>query len=222
MTTSNLLDTIIAQVKLSKKETAKQQKIVETAIAMFAEKGYANTSTSEIAKKSGVAEATIFRHYGTKENLLLSVILPFLKNSLPMVAHEFVEQLAPSGFERFEDLLRALIRNRLEFLKANKDLFQIFVKELLYREDFRNELLSLFGREVFQHFHQALERFKANGELVDIPTPTLIRMILSFIISQFAIRFVVMREDFITDDEAEVELMVRFVMSGVSNKASSS
>ncbi|MDP4107839.1 MAG: helix-turn-helix domain-containing protein, partial [Bacillota bacterium] len=43
--------------------TEKQQKIVETAIQMFADKGYASTSTAEIAKAAGVAEGTIFRHF---------------------------------------------------------------------------------------------------------------------------------------------------------------
>lgn len=45
----------------------KQLKILEAAVEMFAEKGYAATSTSEIAKKAGVAEGTIFRHYKTKK-----------------------------------------------------------------------------------------------------------------------------------------------------------
>lgn len=50
-------------VKLSEK----QIKILEAAIEIFAEKGYASTSTSEIAKRAGVAEGTIFRHYKTKK-----------------------------------------------------------------------------------------------------------------------------------------------------------
>lgn len=47
--------------------TEKQKKIIIAAIESFSEKGYAATSTSEIAKKAGVAEGTIFRHYKTKK-----------------------------------------------------------------------------------------------------------------------------------------------------------
>ena len=108
------LDTIIAQTKLSKKQTSKQQKIVETAIKMFAEKGYANTPTSEIAKKAGVAEGTIFRHYGTKDNLLLSVILPFFKESIPDVAEEIFNEIQSENMVSFEDFLRAF------FEKSNR------------------------------------------------------------------------------------------------------
>lgn len=70
---------MIAKTNSSKKQTDKQQKIAEVAISLFAEKGYENTSTSEIAKEAGVAEGTFFRHYKTKDNLLLSKILPFMK-----------------------------------------------------------------------------------------------------------------------------------------------
>lgn len=38
------------------KMTEKQKKIVQASIEVFAEKGYAGSSTSEIAKKAGVAE----------------------------------------------------------------------------------------------------------------------------------------------------------------------
>lgn len=47
--------------------TPKQAKILQAAVEIFAEKGYAATSTSEIAKRAGVAEGTIFRHYKTKK-----------------------------------------------------------------------------------------------------------------------------------------------------------
>ena len=54
--------------------TEKQKKIIVSAIQSFAEKGYSATSTSEIAKKAGVAEGTIFRHYKTKKDLLLAIV----------------------------------------------------------------------------------------------------------------------------------------------------
>ena len=47
------------------KRNERQMRILE-AVDMFGEKGYASTSTSEIAKRAGVAEGTIFRYYKTK------------------------------------------------------------------------------------------------------------------------------------------------------------
>lgn len=54
--------------------TEKQEKILNTALRMFAEQGYANTSTSSIAKEAGVSEGLIFRHFGSKDKLLDAIV----------------------------------------------------------------------------------------------------------------------------------------------------
>jgi len=215
LSSMNLMDKIVAQTILSNKGTSKQQKILETAITMFAEKGYANTSTSEIAKMAGVAEGTIFRYYGTKENLLRSVVLPFLKESIPMLATEFLNEIKPQNINTFEEFLKAFISNRLNFIKANKEIFQIVIKELLYREDFRKELLPTFSNEVLATFYKIIEVFKERGELIELPNNTILRMVLSFIGSYFASRFILLPENLFYEDEKEVEIMVSFIMNGV-------
>ncbi|PWK15003.1 TetR/AcrR family transcriptional regulator [Tumebacillus permanentifrigoris] len=215
MSSKNLLEAILAQSKLSKKETVKQQKIVETAIAMFAEKGYANTSTKEIATASGVSEGTLFRHYGTKENLLLAVILPFLKESIPSLAEELQEQVNPEQFGSFEGFLRALLTNRMQFIKANKEIFQIIVKEFLYRDELRKGLPPLFDNDVLKFLNQTLDLFKARGELVDLPNPILLRMIFTCIGSHFVMRFLLLPEPVVRDDAAEIDHLVRFITNGV-------
>ena len=87
---NSLFDAIIEQ-GATKKKTKKQEAIVEAAIKLFAEKGYANTSTAEIAKLAEVSEGTIFKHYRTKDTLLLSVMLPFIKENFPSLSPRSVE-----------------------------------------------------------------------------------------------------------------------------------
>lgn len=58
------------------KMTDKQIKIVQAAVEIFSEKGFAGSSTSEIAQKAGVAEGTIFRHYKTKKSCCSRSSLP--------------------------------------------------------------------------------------------------------------------------------------------------
>lgn len=218
MSINNLLDEWIAQSKQSKKLTDKQQKIVETAIKMFAEKGYANTSTNEIAKAAGVAEGTIFRHYGTKDNLLLSVILPFIKNSIPSMAEGVFQDIMSKNIASFEDFLRALLKNRLEFFHENQEIFRIFVKELLYNEDLRKELLPYFTENIAKRVSQVIEVYKARGELMDIPTPTIQRLLFTFVGGYFVSRFVIVTENSFASDEEEIENVVRFVMNGIKQR----
>ena len=53
--------------------TEKQEKILLAALTLFANDGYASTSTSKVAKEAGVSEGLIFRHFGNKEGLLEAI-----------------------------------------------------------------------------------------------------------------------------------------------------
>ncbi len=55
--------------------TEKQENILKAALELFAEEGYNATSTSKVAKKAGVSEGLIFRHFGNKEGLLNAILL---------------------------------------------------------------------------------------------------------------------------------------------------
>lgn len=216
MSKDNLLDVIIAQTKLTKKQTDKQQKIVETAIKLFAEKGYANTSTSEIAKAAMVAEGTIFRHYGTKDNLLLSVILPFIKDSIPTMAEEVFNEIMSKNIGCFEDFLRALLKNRIDFINENKEIFQIVVKELLYSDELRKELLPFFTENILDRLIKVINMYKERGELIDIPSNTIQRMIFTMIGGYFVSRFVLQPDKL--DEDAEIENLIRFMMDGLRKR----
>ncbi len=50
--------------------TDKKEKILQAALELFATEGYNATATSKIAKKAGVSEGLIFRHFNNKKGLL--------------------------------------------------------------------------------------------------------------------------------------------------------
>ncbi|MBN1636937.1 MAG: TetR/AcrR family transcriptional regulator [Deltaproteobacteria bacterium] len=76
-------------------KTARKNKIIESALKIFAEKGFADATISEISKAAGVSDATVYEYFNTKEELLFTIpeeiteepvrdmekILPFLRGS---------------------------------------------------------------------------------------------------------------------------------------------
>lgn len=50
------------------------QRILQAAAEVFAEQGYAGATTKAIAAQAGVNEVTLFRRFGSKQNLLSAVI----------------------------------------------------------------------------------------------------------------------------------------------------
>ncbi len=62
----------------SQKKQETREKILKAAYALFDEKGYDNTSYTEIAERAGVGYGTIYTHFSSKENLLLEHYLELI------------------------------------------------------------------------------------------------------------------------------------------------
>lgn len=216
MVNNNLLDEMAKILEKSNKQTVKQKKIMEVAITSFAEKGYSNTSTSEIAKKAGVAEGTIFKHYGTKENLLLSIMVPFLKDFVPKMADDLFGELINDQCS-FEDFLRALLTNRNAFLSENREIFQVFIKEIFYKEELRNELLPHVLEFGSHRLVKVIEIFKQRGEIKDIPNEAILKMLITVIGGMFISNFVLLNKHSIS--EKEIEEVVLFIRNGLGQSS---
>lgn len=195
--------------------TPKQIEILKAAIELISEKGYYNTSTSEIAKRAGVAEGTIFRHYSTKKDLLVAIVTPVISDfSAPFFAKQFVDQVFREEYANFEDLLYAFIKNRFEFAQSNVPLIKILLQELAFHPEIQAAYKEQFTDKVYPAINQAIDFYKQKGELRDLPNETIIRTMVPTILGFMMTRFI-LKPDQTWDDEAEIKQTIDVIMGGV-------
>ena len=94
-----------------------KKKTLEAAIILFGKKGYNGTSTLEIAKAAGVSQATVFKYFQTKEDLLISIIAPIL----PRLFSNFLGRVKNINTITVKEIIHYIVRDRFRFMKENKD-----------------------------------------------------------------------------------------------------
>lgn len=207
---------MITQLFDDEKElTDKQKKIILAAIDSFSEKGYAATSTSEIAKKAGVAEGTIFRHYKTKKDLLLGIVAPTMAKLLAPFVIKDLYKVLDTKYENFEDFLRAMIENRVAFAKKNMPLLKILIQEIPFHPELKEQFFEHIAKKVFERYVKVTEHYQEKGQIIDIPPQQVIRLTVTTIMGYLIGRYILF-PDATWNDEEEIELTIKFLMRGLA------
>ncbi|NOU68226.1 TetR family transcriptional regulator [Paenibacillus sp. LMG 31461] len=197
------------------KMTDKQIKIVQAAVEIFSEKGFAGSSTSEIAQKAGVAEGTIFRHYKTKKELLLSIVAPMMSKLIAPFAVKDFTKVLEADYPDVEQFLRAIIVNRLEFARRHFPVIKIFMHEIPFHNELREQFKETVAVLVLEKAYKAIRHFQKQGQIIELPAPTTMRLIVSTIVGFLITRFLLV-PDADWDEEKEIDYTIKFILYGLS------
>ncbi|MFD1067825.1 TetR/AcrR family transcriptional regulator [Oceanobacillus locisalsi] len=201
------------------KLTKKQIAILEAATDLFAEKGYAGTSTSEIANKAEVAEGTIFKHFKSKKGLLLAVVSPMMVKWIAPMIKKDLNKVLDQEFEYIQDFIRAMIENRKEFIQNNLPMLKILVQEIPFHPDLKEKFIEYVGNDVFDKLREIVTYYQEKGQLADIKTDAIIRTVASSILSYIVARYVFLPEINWDEEEVETERIIQILEKGIIQKA---
>jgi len=197
------------------KKTAKQIKIIEAAIDIFAEKGFAATSTSEIAQRAGVAEGTIFRHYKTKKDLLLSIAGPIAaKLVAPFIMRDFAKVL-DLPYQRVEDLFRAIAKDRITFARKNVKLIKILIHEVPFQPELLGQIKQAMTTIVLQRVEKMVRHFQEQGQLIEEPPWRIIRTASTLLVGMIITHIIIIPEQPFDENE-EIDRTINMLMYGIA------
>jgi AcrR family transcriptional regulator len=198
-------------------KTEKQLKIVEAAIEIFSEKGYSATSTSEIAQRAGVAEGTIFRHYKTKKDLLLSIAGPIAaKIFAPFLMRDFAK-LLDLPYPRVEELFRAIARDRLRFARKNAKLLRILIHEVPFHPELLEQVKGVMANIVLARVEKIVRHFQEQGQLIEAPPWRIIRSAVSQILGMIVLH-VFIAPELPFEEEEEIDRTLDILLHGIAKR----
>jgi AcrR family transcriptional regulator len=112
------------------KEEAREtrDKIVSAAIDIFYEKGFANTTLEEIARRADVTRGAIYWHFENKLDVFLEIHARFHTSLMDMLLHE-LESTTASPLRQLEDLTVRLLCE-IQTDEHKQRLLSIFILQL--------------------------------------------------------------------------------------------
>jgi TetR/AcrR family transcriptional regulator, fatty acid metabolism regulator protein len=143
--------------------------LVAASRVLISEVGYERFLPTEVARRCGVSEATVYRYFPTKRDLLVQVALAWFEEIL--VALEPGVSRHESTYER----LRYVIRYAVEVVRHEPTLTRFILNELRPDPEFRSSAIHRLNRRFTGVVSQVLRDAVARGDFRDDVSVELLR-----------------------------------------------
>ena len=142
----------------------KYQRILDAAVAVFAEKGFFVSRISDIADRADVADGTVYLYFKNKDEILATAINTAFDGFMRTAREELKKLQSPT------ERLRRLAYLHLDGLGSNRNLAIVFQMELRQSTRFLSRFSHEHLVEYFNLVREAMNEGKASGEFrSDLP-----------------------------------------------------
>jgi AcrR family transcriptional regulator len=159
----------------------KKQTILKVATALFAEKGYRETSIAELARLTDSAEGTIFYHFKTKGDLFIAILADVKEGIL----NEFEEYMGSRRFETGMEMMENVISFFLYLAGKHEEWFLLLQRQHPYEvareNDTCREYLATLYNTLMDLFEGAILRGQEDGTISDVPAKKTALLIFSMV-----------------------------------------
>lgn len=149
----------------------RRRQIAEAALQIIAQEGLGGFTTASVARSVGIAEGTIFRHFGSKQEVVLAAI-------------DRIEELtfaeAPQFTEDPLDDLKQFFLHRMQLMSANPGVARLFFSEELAQAGGQEgaERVREMQRRSLEYMKACVESASSRGQISEGTTGEVATMVV--------------------------------------------
>ena len=144
-------------MRMRDKTNDKYQRILEASVKVFADHGFHQSTVSQIAKKAGVADGTIYLYFKNKEDILVQIF-----NYKTKQIFERFREVVDSADNPIEKL-RNLIRRHLQEFQQDRNLAVVYLAETRQINRVMEDQIKIMSKMYFDLVAEILEQGQQNG-----------------------------------------------------------
>lgn len=137
-----------------------RQKVLEAAMEVFCQKGYANTTMQDLKEATGLHPGSLYCAFSNKRGILLAALQAFIdsrwKKSQQCLSHE-------DALEGIRNYLNQLVQNMSE--RQSYCLLSRTIIEFSHLDDELNQALVIPWKQLLDRLESELERARDQGQL---------------------------------------------------------
>jgi AcrR family transcriptional regulator len=167
---------MLSAARWTRRKQARPAEILDAALSMFAEKGYAGTRMDEIAKRAGVTKGTIYLYFENKEAVFKTLVRESIGATLAGVTANMGNFKGPA-----KELIRFALGTMGHLLTTSD---RVVLPKIIIAESGNFPELACFYREEIIDKGLALmsaliERGIAQGEFRSVPVQHAVRLCIA-------------------------------------------
>ncbi len=198
----------------NKKNT--EERILEAAIKVFAEKGFSAATTSEIAKEANVAEGTIFRYFPKKKELLHGIVYRVIDLfGEDIVINSIKQTIEKNKDKEIKELLKAIILDRVDLFKKYSSYFKVIVCEIQFHKDIRELFIDKIAKKAIEIGKSITEEGKLRDEFKDIDSLIAFRSFVGMVFMMLIQREFMPAESSFENIEEEIDIILEIFLKGI-------
>src|SRR6476659_1321724 len=115
----------MAETTVGRKAATEQRRcsILQSARAVFARQGYADTVVGDIADEAGIGKGTLYLYFPSKEQIYLAALMEDARQLNRLTREKMAASVT------WQDKLRAYMEARLHYFDAHQDFVRIYMTE---------------------------------------------------------------------------------------------
>ena len=194
-------------------QKTRRERIVKAAIALFSKKGFRGTKTKDIAKKAGISEALLFRHFPNKEELYKAILKFKMDEKFPILLADLPKEGPPE---------QIFLTVALRFVSVQEE-DPSFLRLLQFSALEGHELSDLFFQTrdlpIRTYLNNYLEKEMEKGSLRRLDTDKTVAAFMSMI-SGYVMRRIIYRIPQIVEKPPEEFLChyVKIFLDGITKR----
>ncbi|HVN70420.1 MAG TPA: TetR/AcrR family transcriptional regulator [Desulfomonilia bacterium] len=157
--------------KISPK-AARRDRIIESALSIFAEKGFQEATISEISKAAGVSDATVYEYFKSKEELLFAI-----PQEITEISIKETEKVLPY-LRGAESKLRAIVQSYVTTYENNPEYANLIMLHLKTNRNFLKTKAFEVVRDAARMLLACIQEGIVTGAFRKDTDPYLVRAII--------------------------------------------